>query len=190
MRIILSLSLVMGLFFLNGCKKEGGGLLPEELTSLEITFTPIADETPLKLGTVIDPTVFKFKVIEGNDPELEITGPNLYKDVNYAYFIRVLDETNAPDIVINLTDEIVDEGESHLICFDEIGSSNIVFSNQSNDISGKKLGIFGNVVVNEAGAYKLKVTLKHNPNKNAANPCNTGETDIEATFDFDVEILM
>lgn len=181
----LSMALIGSLLLLYGCKKHGHGHLAEEITTLEITFTPVED-SPVKLGTLPDPTVFIYRVIPGSDPEREITGPNILRGIDYNYFIRVLDETEAPELIINLTDEIVDEGISHLFCFQEIGSSTIVFSNQNNDINGKTLGNSGSVVFNNEGARTLKVSLMHEPNKNAAIPCSTGSTDIEASFDFDV----
>lgn len=183
---LLTMALI-SVFLLNGCKKHGHGLLAEEITTLEITFTPVED-SPVKLGTLPDPTVFIYRVIPGSDPEREITGPNIFRDLNYTYSIRFLDETNAPEDIIDLTEDIEAEGAEHLVCFEEIGSSTIVVSNQNEDINEKTLGTTGNIIFDEAGARTLKVLLKHEPNKNAANPCNTGSTDIEASFDFDVVI--
>lgn len=183
----LTMALIGSLLMLYGCKKHGHGLLAEEFTTLEITFTPVEDG-PVKMGTTPLPTIFKYKVIAGSEPEREISGPNIFRDFNYTYSIRFLDETNAPEDIIDLTEEIEAESAEHLVCFEEIGSSTILVSNQNKDINDKILGTTGNIIFDESGARTLKVLLKHEPNKNAANPCNTGSTDIEASFDFDVVI--
>ncbi|MBK7870006.1 MAG: hypothetical protein IPJ74_04585 [Saprospiraceae bacterium] len=53
---------------------------------------------------------------------------------------------------------------------------------QDMDENGKPLGLVSTLKTGAAGNGTLKISLKHEPDKDAANACNTGETDAEQTF--------
>ncbi|NJN33280.1 MAG: hypothetical protein HC817_02535 [Saprospiraceae bacterium] len=80
----------------------------------------------------------------------------------------------------NLTDEIVTEKDEHLFIFKPSG--NLTVSDLSKDSKGKDFGQAATLKTTAAGAATLQVILKHEPDKSAADPSKTGETDIDVVF--------
>ncbi len=80
----------------------------------------------------------------------------------------------------NLTDEIVSEKDEHLFIFKPTG--NLTVSDLSKDSKSKDFGQAGTMKTTAAGTGTLQVILKHQPDKSAADPSKTGETDIEVVF--------
>ena len=57
-----------------------------------------------------------------------------------------------------------------------------IFVSQTQDKKKNPLGLAGTIKTTTAGNGSIKVSLKHTPDKKAATPCSTGETDVELTF--------
>jgi hypothetical protein len=171
------------LFSVTSCKKHDHDHDHEdEITTLEITFTeiPIAKPGGLKSEVSLLQTVMKYSVIDG-DVEVDITGNSIVQNIAYNYSIRILNEEED----IDLTEEIEEEADDHLFCITGV-SGIITLSEQNNDSKGKTFGSQGVITFTTSGENTTRITLKHEPNKNAGNPCSTGDTDIEATFNFNV----
>ena len=103
----------------------------------------------------------------------------LKPNTDYTLSVQFLDESKSP--AINITTEVEEESNEHLLCFAGTGampSPNVTDKDKKN----KPLGLKSSFKTGAAGAGTLKVTLKHDADKNNASPCNTGETDAEATF--------
>lgn len=180
---LLMLILFSSIISMTSCKKDEHNHDGQEvITTLKITFNQAVP--PVKLGTVSESTVFKYFILEGEDAIVTITGPNLIEDIAYNYSIEVLNEEDE-DNIENLTSEIEDEADDHLFC---ITGGNI--SGQNNDSNGKVFGSQGVITFSNSGENNLKIILKHEPNKNAANPCLTGDTDIEAIINHTVNLLI
>ncbi len=113
----------------------------------------------------------------GNPPVVEPVVLNANTD--YVLTIKFLDETQTPPE--DITKEVQEESDEHLICFAVTGAMPAP-TIQDKDDKGKPLGLNSTLRTGAAGTGTLKVTLKHEPNKNAANPCTTGDTDAEQTF--------
>lgn len=170
------------LFSVTSCKKHDHDHDHEdEITTLIITYTqiPIAKPGGLKSELLLQ-TVMKYSVIDG-DVEVDISGDPIVQNIAYSYAIRVYNDLEELD----LTEEIEDEADDHLFCITGV-SGNITLSEQNNDSKGKTFGSQGVITYTTSGENTTRITLKHEPNKNAANPCSTGDTDIEATFNFNV----
>ena len=73
------------------------------------------------------------------------------------------------------------ESTEHLICFTANGVS-LTITAEDQDFNKKPLGLTNILKVGAAGNGTLTVRLKFESDKNAANACNTGETDAEQTF--------
>jgi hypothetical protein len=181
---LLMLILFSSIICLTSCKKDAQNYDHEDtITTLLITFTP-QPLVPVKSGTVIESTIFKYFILEGEEPEITFTGPNLTQNVFYNYSIEILNEEDEGNIE-DLTGEIEDEADDHLFCI-----TGGTVSEQNKDTKGKDFGSQGVITFTTAGAKTTTIRLKHEPNKDAGNPCSTGDTDIEATFNHTVDLLL
>jgi len=162
----------------SACNRDDDDSNPNEeelITSVVLTFT-----TPG--GTS---TSFSFKDPDGDggaDPVVQdIT---LAAATNYTLAVKFLDESNPADVE-DITVEVAEESAEHLICFSVEGGVPQPTIDDT-DGNGKPLGLLSRLITTTAGTGKLTVRLKHQPDKNAATPCNTGDTDVEATFNLTI----
>ncbi len=167
--------LALGVLATAGCNKDDddtGGDPQELITTVQLEFSP-ASGTPL---------TFSFKDVDGIGGSAPVVD-NIALSANTTYTLRVkfLDESQAGN-VDDITAEVSGESAAHLVCFDTEGGVPLP-AVQDTDTNGKPLGLVSQVVTTAAGIGKLTVSLKHEPDKGAAAPCNTGETDVEVTFD-------
>ena len=150
--------------------------------------TPPTDEPELITTVILNFTApdgssssFKFADPDGdggNSPTSEdIT---LSANTTYQLDIEFKDESNANNVV-DITAEVKQEAEAHLICFAASGVLDIPITLDT-DANGAPLGLETELTMGQAGNATLTVVLKHEPDKAAANACNTGETDVQAEF--------
>lgn len=166
--------------FLNGCKDDAPDPVNEEelITTLRLTFTPAA-------GT---PSVLQFQDLDGDggNPPV-ITSDTLNANTNYAVAISVLNESESP--VEDITTEIQNEGEEHQFFFQPAAGLNLTFTYNDTDAGGRPIGLSNTAQTGAASGGTLTVTLRHEPDKQAAGVEDGditnagGETDIEVTFD-------
>lgn len=79
------------------------------------------------------------------------------------------------------TAEVIAEKNAHLFVFKATGA-NLTPSNLSNDTNGKPFAQSGKMTAGAASVGTLQIILKHEPDKSAANPASTGETDVDVVF--------
>jgi hypothetical protein len=168
--ILLCLS-VSFLFW--GCEKDNSGDPDNEselITTVSITFTPAS-------GTAKS---FKWSDKDGAGglaPVIESVV--LAANTNYTISTSFLDESKSP--AENITAEIQEESNDHLVCYVVTGNVPAV---QITDQDKKKnpLGLTATAKTTTAGNGTIKISLKHLPDKKASSPCATGETDVEVIF--------
>jgi hypothetical protein len=80
-----------------------------------------------------------------------------------------------------ITAEIRSEGADHLVVYSN-PSSSLQITTLDTDANGKALGLKSEWNPQGAGATTVTVVLKHKPNKDAADPSTTGDSDIEVSF--------
>lgn len=115
-------------------------------------------------------------------PEFTQEG-EIYTGVEYLAVTTFLNEEETP--VEDVTAEIEEEQNDHLICFTRTGAvtSAVAFDEDDNEIPVGLVSIWE--TSNTPGAATVKLTLKHQPGIKTGS-CDIGETDIEVTFSFDV----
>lgn len=160
-----------------GCEKDdnnGPDNEQELITKVTLTFTGGGETLPFSLEDKdgdggLAPTVQEIKLKPNTDYTLAVT---------FLHTLHLPEE--------DLTVEVKNESADHLVCFTASGAmaSPVI---QDKDSNGKDLGLSSTVKTGAAGTGTLKVTLKHEPDKNSANACSTGETDVEATFNVKVQ---
>jgi hypothetical protein len=100
--------------------------------------------------------------------------PNTTFDVE----LTVQDGSKSP--VFDATPEIIAEKEAHLFVYKPTG--NFTVSSYSKDSNGKDFGQTAKLQTVATGIGSLQILLKHEPDKTAADPSKTGETDMDVSF--------
>lgn len=180
-KILLSIAM-LGTLFIIGCKKDPTPVLEQELiTTLKITLTDTA--APYSQYS------FTFKDIDGDGgtpPTIDTIKVPAGK--TYHASLLLLDERSTP--ADTTSNEINELNKEHQFFYKSTPVD--VFTNFTYltfDDNGKPLGTeFSLKSKSSAASGVLRVTLRHQPNKNGAGVANgditnaDGETDIEVDF--------
>ncbi|WP_375561189.1 hypothetical protein ACE193_01130 [Bernardetia sp. OM2101] len=174
------------IFLFSSCKKDNPEIANEEELITTLTYTLTTTDT-----TGTKTVVFSFKDLDGdggNNPV--ITGGTLAANTIYEGKIELLNEINGE----NITTEVKEESADHQFFFEATGVQiSTFYADIDNSTENNPVGIETMVTTNQPSTGKLKITLRHEPNKNAegvkdGNIANAGgETDIEVEFDVTVE---
>lgn len=172
------------IFTLSACEKKDPKIPNEEEVITTLTYTL----TPINGGNTV---VMSFKDLDGDGGNApEITGGTLMANETYNGVLELLNEVASP--AENITTEIEEEDEGHQFFFtSSIAGMDISYNDM--DENGNPVGIKTTVTTTNSGAGTLKITLRHEPNKTAADVANGdilnagGETDIEVSFTVDVQ---
>lgn len=173
---------VIALFFLS-CDKDP--VIPNEeelITTLQYVLTPAGGGSPV--------------IMNFNDPDGDggispvVTGGLLQSNSSYTGQISLTNTSVEP--WINITDEISEEAADHQFFFipEDV---NLQVTYADTDANSNPVGIASTMTTTNASEGRLKIILRHLPNKTAAgvsagNIQNAGgETDIEVSFPVRVE---
>ncbi len=196
---VLFTTLAMGsLVFMAGCddddpEKEN---VPELITKVTLTFTPIGGGTTVE-ATATDPDG------EGVQ-ELTVDGPiNLATETRYTMTIELINGLLQPtDDEYFITEEVEEEADEHMFFFawtnnvfdSPSGNGNVdnradAVNYNDEDGDGLPLGLSTDWTTASAPVSgTFRVILKHQPDlKSATSTADTGETDVDITFDIDIE---
>jgi hypothetical protein len=169
---------------LTSCSNDDPEIINEEevITTLEVTLIPQGGGTTVTLVS---------RDLDGDGPNAPVVSVSgaLQANKTYAGSVKVLNETETP--AENITLEVEEEGDEHQFFYTFSNSlATVAYTDQ--DKNGRPIGITFNLTTTSAGIGNLTVTLRHEPNKTAAevvagNITNAGgETDVEATFNLTV----
>jgi len=174
---IIFAMLALGAFLFTACDKDDDHNHDEQelITTVKLTFTEVGGGS----------TTFTVKDLDGDGGNPPVADEIKLK-ANTAYTIGVefLDESG--DHTHDITEEVKEEADEHLVCFTATGALTSPIIGDV-DGGGKPLGLESAITTGEASTGNLKVSLKHLPNKSATDPCATGETDVEVTFPVTIE---
>lgn len=169
----------------NACKKDEKTVSPplpgnEFLTTVRLIITNASDASDVHVATITDPTVLP------NAPD-SINNPNVSLKANSTYNVQVLflDETKSP--AGNVTTDIYDRRNYHLICM-EPSASNLTVTRTDLDTNNPPLqiGLQDKFVTGAAGALTLNVQLRHQPNAKNGD-CAPGSTDADVTYNVTIQ---
>lgn len=175
---------MLPIIFLTACDKDDPTPPVEEelITTLEYVLKTTPDDPGITL---------RFEDLDGdggNDPV--ITGGTLQQFTSYTGTITLLNESEDP--AENITEEIDEEDEEHQLFFQStIDGIDVDYTDEDDD--GNPLGLTTTLTTGAAETGTLTITLRHEPNKEAAGVSNGditnagGETDIEVTFDIEIQ---
>jgi len=176
--VFITAALVMLSFY--ACKKDETSVSPpnpgnEFLTSVRLIATNTADPSDVQIATITDTTLV-------SNPPDSIDHHNLTLKANSTYTIAVLflDETQKP--AGNITTDIYDRRNYHLLCFTPAGV-NLTVKRTDKDTNNPPLeiGLQDMFTTGAASTGILNVQLRHQPNaKNGS--CEPGSSDADVDF--------
>ncbi len=189
----INLLLALGVFsmlFITSCEKDepDDPIIPNEqevITTLNYTLTP-------ESGT---PIILSFRDLDGdggNEPI--ISDGTLASGMSYIGSMELLNELEDPAEDITL--EVAEEELEHQFFYEtsfptELSDVNIAYNDL--DEEGNPIGLSTVLTTGEMGSGTITVTLRHEPNTDAAGVSSGdianagGETDIEVTFNVEIQ---
>lgn len=169
---------------LTACQKDEDPETPPPTTEEELITTVVL--------TFTDPenTASTYELRSSDPDGAGGTAPTITSDPLPASFgfvatVRVLNESVSP--AVDLTSHVQAEGAEHQF-FYQISGANLSMSYGDTDANGKPIGLLCAAATGAASTGSIVVTLRHGPDKNAANVTAgditnaAGETDIEVTI--------
>lgn len=183
---VIILSLILGTI---SCSKDDDSIQPvnEEEVITTVSVTLINGSQTITLKSVD---------LDGdgpNAPTFTSTGGNLSSNTTYIGNIEFINDLKNP--AENITSEVEEEGTEHQV-FYQIPSTigNITYNPTDIDSNGKPIGLkFSLTTSNSAATGNLIVTLRHQPNKNAAGVATGditnagGATDAQVTLPVEIQ---
>lgn len=173
----LLLGLASTLFF--ACEQDekdvttpGGEHEEELITSVDLLF--------VDTNQVLLNSTFQFKDIDGPggaEPSVFDT-IRLKANQVYSMDLSFLNEAETP--AENITEEIEEENEEHIICFTHTSSQLEIVRT---DTDGSfEVGLESRWKTLAPDTNEVTLTLKHQPDGSKNGSCTPGETDVEVTF--------
>lgn len=83
---------------------------------------------------------------------------------------------------VDITEEVEEENTQHLLVYSILVGLNLNIVAADTDTNGKPFRLETTWTTGAASTGSVKVTLRHEPDKNAADPDVTGEVDAEVVF--------
>ena len=172
-------------FLFTACDDEEVVIPNEEevITNLTLTLTPDGSGTPVVLSFVdVDG--------EGGADGVFTTAP-LAANTTYNGSITLLNTADGANE--DITREIEEEDEEHQLFYVVGAGLNLTVAYDDADADSNPIGLMTTLTTGDASTGQLTITLLHEPDKNATgvsdgDPSNAGgETDIEVTFDVEIE---
>jgi hypothetical protein len=179
----------MGLFAVTGtimllfhaCSKDEKTVSPplpgnEFLTTVRLVVTNANNASDVQIVSVTDTTLIANPPDSINHPQL-----NLKANSTYTVAVLFLDETKRP--AGDVTADIYDRRNYHLICFDIAGGANLTVTRTDLDTNNPPLpvGLQDKLTTGAASTGILNVQLRHQPNaKNGS--CDPGSSDADVDF--------
>ncbi len=167
-----------------GCKKEEDPKIPnEEEVITTLIYTLISQD-------MSDTVVMRFQDLDGDGGNAPIIiGGTLMANTVYNGSLELQNENEGEDITV----EVEQEAEEHQFFFEVNNGLDATVDYDDTDMNGKPIGLKSILNANTASSGQLKIILIHEPDKDAqgvsdGDPTNAGgETDLEVTFDVDIQ---
>ncbi len=173
---------------LSSCEKDD----PIPVNEEELITTITAIYTPVGGGTAV---TLLYKDLDGDGPNAPVISVSSPFAQSKTYNGSVTFKNEAANPAEDITPEITAEGVDHQLFYQKTGTLNAFTygTAASNlDTNGKPIGLQSVFMTTGAASGTLKITLRHEPNKSAANVAAGditnagGATDAEVTFPISV----
>lgn len=151
----------------------------EVITTVTVTLTPSS-------GTEV---TLEWQDLDGDGPnDPTITGGKLASNTVYDGVIKLLNETETP--AEDITEEVEEEADEHQFFYTVSSGLNVTTAYSDTDVDGdgNPVGLEFTLTTGEASSGTVTFTLRHEPTKpNTGLEDAGGSTDVEATFNIEVE---
>lgn len=164
----------------SACQKDDDDCCPQQdrevITSVMLTFVdPIGNTS----------AVYTYADLDGPGGQVPVIDPIvLSANTTYEVSVEFVDNSDLNNPVF-ITDEIRAEALEHLVCYSVTGAVPQP-TVKDQDTNGDPVGLIVEMQTAGTGTGDLTVTLKHEAAKDSANPCTTGETDVQAVYTVEV----
>lgn len=137
----------------------------EEITTVRLTFTN-------------GPTV--------SWEEGATSNPEIVLDANTTYTVKAefLNEED-PANVEDITAEILEEDDEHLVCYEVVGGANATITRTDSD-GTYEVGLDSSWEIGDASTGSVMLTLRHQPGVKDGT-CTPGDSDVEITFNLTIQ---
>ena len=183
----IGIALAIAIVGISACKKEKDDpVVPNEEELITTVIYTLID-------TVSNDTIeLSIQDIDGNggNPPIIIT-EDLSPNSTYWGYITLLNESVDP--IVDISEEVFEEGEEHQFFFLSETSLNTVITYDDEDVNGNPIGLRTVLQTGNSSTGELIIILRHNPDKYASGVAEGdivnagGETDIEVNFDIVVQ---
>jgi len=182
---------LVSIFAFTSCNNDDVAPAPP-VNEEELITTITAIYTPVGGGTAV---TLQYKDLDGDGPNKPVTTISGSFETNKTYNGSVTFKNELVNPVDDITLEIIEEGDEHQVFYQTTGTLNTVTYSTATtnlDKNGKPIGLQTVFTTTGAASGILKITLKHEPNKSAANVASGditnagGATDAEAIFNITV----
>ncbi|WPQ60425.1 hypothetical protein SIO70_18935 [Chitinophaga sancti] len=186
-KILITASLMVAFATLmNSCKKDETAVAPpvpgnEFLTTVGLKVTNANDATDVQYAYWTDTTLISNPPDSINTPVL-----NLKADNKYNVEVLFQDRTTTP--IGDVTAEIKERENYHLICFTSSPSLNltVVRTDKDTNTPALEVGLTDLFTTGAAGTGELNVQLRHQPNVKDGT-CEPGSTDADVNFTINIQ---
>ncbi len=163
------------------CKNSGDELTPDDENELITSVTLNFKESVSGVTTSFS---FKDQDGDGGKAPTRFDTISLKPNLSYTLTAQFLDESKSP--VVDLTKEIEEEKEDHLIIFTPSPASLLTYTYGDKDNNNFPIGLTGTAKTAAAGTGKLKIQLRHQPGiKNGT--ASPGSDDVMLDFNLTVK---
>lgn len=181
---LLTMAIVALSLFWVSCNKEEKAVSPpapgnEFLTTVKLVATNIADTADVQTAKWVDLNP------NGGTPDLSQASLNLRKNAKYNVQVFFMDESKSP--AEDITTEIRDRANYHLICYGIYSGLNLSVKRTDKDtnVPALELGLTAEFTTGDISAGNLEVSLHHQPNVKNGD-CERGSTDADVNFTINI----
>lgn len=161
------------LFVVAGCADDPAPVNEEELIT-----TAIVELTPLTGGNTITLRYYDEDGIGSIAPVTTISGP-LAANNEYTGVVTFLNETENP--AEDITEEIEEEANDHLLCY-TVTNLNAEIESIDSDDNARPIGLATLWSTGSVSSGNVVITLRHQPGTKTGVCPGSGDTDIEVNF--------
>jgi len=167
--------------FWSACNKQEKAVAPpvpgnEFITTLKLVATNVADSTDM-----VSCAWTKLNPNDTSAPDTSLAHMKLRANAVYNVKVMVLDETKTPPL--DITPEIQDRENYHLVCFTIAPGLNLSVQRTDHDTNTPQheVGLADKFAAGSPSSGNLEVVLHHQPNVKNGD-CNRGSIDIDVNF--------
>lgn len=168
------------------CKKDESTVSPpapdnEFITTVKLVATNANDPNDVQTASWVD-----MSPDDTTSPDISNAVLNLHANTNYKVQVQFWDESKSP--ASEITPEIAERGNYHLICFNIQSGLNLNITRTDSDTNTPALpiGLTDDFAAGAASSGNLEVELRHQPNvKNGT--CDPGSTDADVNFQINIQ---